>query len=59
MNQLKAGGSQEVQPPGTLHGPVGLSSVCIEAICRAFAIPSVSSGPQGAVPRLQRPSRWL
>jgi hypothetical protein len=39
MNQLKAGGSQEVQPPGTLQGPVGLTEVCVEAALKARSNP--------------------
>jgi hypothetical protein len=51
----KAGGGRRFDPRSARRAPVGLSSVCIEAICRAFPILSGPSGPQGAVLRLQRP----
>jgi hypothetical protein len=46
-------------PWSVRRGTVGLSSVRIEAICRAFPIPLSPSDPQGAVLRLQLPSRRL
>src|SRR5688500_13422609 len=46
-------------PWSVRRGTVGLSSVRIDAICRAFPIPLSPSDPQGAVLRLQLPSRRL
>jgi hypothetical protein len=53
MNQLEAGGSQEVQPPGTLQGPVGLTSRWVQAVLKASPILSTPLALRALVRRLQ------
>jgi hypothetical protein len=38
MNQLKAGGNQEVRPPVVLERPVGLPSRWVQAVLKASPI---------------------
>jgi hypothetical protein len=45
MNQLKAGGTQEVRPPVVLERPVGLGPMSVQAVSRALHMPVGFSGP--------------
>ena len=53
------GGGRRSVPWSNMKGPAVLTLMCIEVICRGFSSRRAPTDPQGAVPRLQRPSRGL
>ena len=43
----KAGGGRRFDPRSARRAPVGLSSVCVQAVCRAYPIPSAPLALKG------------